>query len=165
MIFNHGIDIHAALSRNWNAAVPGANPAQSRSEKTAIAVVPASAHQRSKRSLRIRAATAATAPVPAVTGQVVPITLTARNSTFSATTLTAPAGATVVMTFVNDDTNMPHNFALYTNATALTTIFAGDLVTGPGTITYTFTAPPAPGTYFFRCDVHPELMTGTFVVT
>ncbi|MHB8052260.1 MAG: PQQ-dependent sugar dehydrogenase [Methanoregula sp.] len=116
-------------------------------------------------NLTVTAATAATAPVPAVTGQVVPVTLTARNSTFSATTLTAPAGATVVMTFVNDDTNMPHNFALYTNATALTTIFAGDLVTGPGTITYTFTAPPAPGTYFFRCDVHPELMTGTFVVT
>ena len=83
----------------------------------------------------------------------------------TASPLPAPAGATVVMTFVNDDTNMPHNFALYTNATALTTIFAGDLVTGPGTITYTFTAPPAPGTYFFRCDVHPELMTGTFVVT
>jgi len=33
------------------------------------------------------------------------------------------------------------------------------------TTTYTFTAPSTPGTYFFRCDVHPETMTGQFIVT
>jgi plastocyanin len=38
-------------------------------------------------------------------------------------------------------------------------------VTGPTTTTYTFTAPSTPGSYFFRCDVHPTQMTGTFVVT
>ena len=116
-------------------------------------------------NLTVTTSTATAAPSPAGTGQVVPITLTAQNLTFSATTLTAPAGRTVVMTFVNDDTNMPHNFALYTNATALTKIFAGELVTGPKTVTYTFTVPTEPGNYFFRCDIHPELMTGTFVVT
>jgi plastocyanin len=31
------------------------------------------------------------------------------------------------------------------------------------TTTYTFEAPD-PGEYFFRCDVHPVDMTGTFVV-
>jgi plastocyanin len=56
---------------------------------------------------------------------------------FDAKTLTAPAGSTVVMTFV----------------------------TGPKTITYTFTVPSQPGNYFFRCDIHPEVMTDTFVVT
>jgi plastocyanin len=107
-----------------------------------------------------------TLPPPAPgAGPAVPITLTAENLTFSASTLSAPAGATVTMTFINRDTNMPHNFALYTNASALTKIFAGDLVTGPKTVTYTFTVPSEPGSYFFRCDVHPELMTGTFVVT
>jgi glucose/arabinose dehydrogenase/plastocyanin len=116
-------------------------------------------------NLTVTAGTGTTAPVPAVTGQVVPITLTAQNTAFSSATPTAPAGATVVMTFVNRDTNMPHNFALYTDASAATKVFAGDLVNGPATVTYTFTAPSKPGNYFFRCDIHPELMTGTFVVT
>ena len=111
------------------------------------------------------AAVTAMPAAPATAGQVVPITLTAENLSFSAATLTAPAGATVVMTFVNKDAKMPHNFALYTDASAATKIFAGDLATGPVTVTYTFTAPLKPGSYFFRCDIHPELMTGTFVVT
>jgi plastocyanin len=107
----------------------------------------------------------ATAPPPAGTGPVVPITLTAENVSFDTTTLTAPAGSTVVLTFVNRDANMPHNFALYTDSSALTKVFIGDTIKGPKIITYTFTAPSKPGNYFFRCDIHPELMTGTFVVT
>jgi plastocyanin len=106
-----------------------------------------------------------TTPASTTTGPVVQITLTAQNMAFDAKTLTAPAGSTVVMTFANKDTNIPHNFALYTDTSATTKIFAGDLVTGPKTVTYTFTAPSKPGNYFFRCDTHPELMTGTFVVT
>ncbi len=31
------------------------------------------------------------------------------------------------MTFTNNDANVPHNFALYTDRTAATRIFAGDL--------------------------------------
>jgi len=69
------------------------------------------------------------------------------------------------MTFINNDANLPHNFALYTDSTAGTTIFKGELISGVNTVTYTFTAPSKPGNYFFRCDVHPEMMTGTFVVT
>jgi len=69
------------------------------------------------------------------------------------------------MTFQNMDPNIPHNFALYTDSHATTSIFVGDFVTGVKTVTYTFNAPSAPGSYFFRCDVHPEVMTGTFVVT
>ena len=117
-------------------------------------------------------ATATTAPpvtvptaTPPATGPAVPLTLTAENLSFDKATLTAPAGSTVAMTFVNRDTGMPHNFALYTDATAATKIFAGEVVTGPATVTYTFTVPSSPGKYFFRCDAHPALMTGTFVVT
>ena len=66
------------------------------------------------------------APVSTTAGQVVPITLTAQNMAFDAKTLTAPAGSTVVMTFVNNDNNMPHNFALYTDSSAMTKIFVGD---------------------------------------
>lgn len=50
------------------------------------------------------------------------------------------------------------------DASASTTIFKGAIMTGPATTTYTFTAPSTPGTYFFRCDVHPTVMTGQFIV-
>ena len=93
------------------------------------------------------------------------VTLTARNFTFDTDRIVVPAGSTVMMTFINNDAGIPHNFALYTDKTAATKIFAGDLVTGVKTVPYTFTVPSVPGNYFFRCDVHPELMTGTFVVT
>lgn len=108
-----------------------------------------------------------TTTAPAYPGvfETVPITLTAKNLAFDTKTITVPAGSTVMMTFINNDANTPHNFALYTGASATTPIFVGDLVTGVKTITYTFTAPSMPGSYFFRCDVHPEMMTGTFVVT
>lgn len=109
------------------------------------------------------ATTATTAP-PAG-GTTAPITLTAKNIAFDTNRITVPAGSTVVMTFINNDPGMPHNFALYTDATAASRIFAGNMVTGVNTVTYTFTAPSIPGSYFFRCDVHPEVMTGTFVVT
>ncbi|MEN6341362.1 MAG: cupredoxin domain-containing protein [Methanospirillum sp.] len=79
-------------------------------------------------------------------------------------TITAPAGAQVTVTFNNMDSGVPHNFAVYTDSSATTPIFKGPIVTGPTTTTYTFTAPSTPGTYFFRCDVHPTIMTGTFVV-
>jgi plastocyanin len=59
---------------------------------------------------------------------------------------------------------MPHNFAAYTDQTANNVIFQGQIVTGPATATYNFTAPSTPGTYFFRCDIHPTQMTGQFIV-
>jgi plastocyanin len=110
------------------------------------------------------ATTIAPTSTPTTASQTVPITLTAKNITFDTKTITVPAGSTVVMTFINDDAGIPHNFALYTDSSATTRIFAGDFVTGVKTVTYTFTAPATPGNYFFRCDVHPEAMTGTFVV-
>jgi glucose/arabinose dehydrogenase len=97
-------------------------------------------------------------------GKTVPITLMAKNIAFNTATITVPAGSTVLMTFINNDAGVPHNFALYTDRSAGTKIFVGDIITGVKTVTYTFTAPATPGNYFFRCDVHPEMMTGTFVV-
>ncbi len=96
--------------------------------------------------------------------RIVPVTLTAKNIVFDTKTITVPAVSRVVMTFVNEDPGIPHNFALYTDRSANSMIFTGDIVTGVNTVTYSFAAPPVPGNYFFRCDVHPETMTGTFVV-
>jgi plastocyanin len=61
------------------------------------------------------------------------------------------------------DPGVAHNISIYTDETAATSLFTGDLVTGPNTATYKVGALKA-GTYFFRCDVHPTTMTGTFVV-
>ena len=83
---------------------------------------------------------------------------------FDKNSITVVAGANVTITFNNKDT-IPHNFALYTNSSATPpAIFQGQTVTGPTTVTYTFTDPATPGTYFFRCDVHPTSMTGSFIV-
>ena len=93
------------------------------------------------------------------------ITLTAQNIAFDQSTITVPAGTHIVMTFNNKDSGVVHNFALYTDSSAKTRLFAGAFVTGPNTATYTFDAPSTPGTYFFRCDIHPTVMFGNFVVT
>jgi len=83
---------------------------------------------------------------------------------FDKTTLTVPAGSQININFDNKDEGIPHNFAVYTDSTATQSIFAGQIITGPATTTYTFTAPSQPGTYFFRCDVHPTTMIGDFIV-
>jgi plastocyanin len=94
----------------------------------------------------------------------VTIDLTAQNISFDTKRIQVPAGASVTIQFTNRDNGIPHNFAVYESSTAKKSIFKGKKITGPDTITYTFTAPVKPGNYFFRCDVHPSKMTGTFVV-
>src|SRR5512136_67218 len=58
----------------------------------------------------------ATTPIPTTTtsppgGQTVSVSLIARNIAFDKSTITVPAGATVVMTFDNQDSGTTHNFA------------------------------------------------------
>jgi plastocyanin len=89
--------------------------------------------------------------------------ITAANLTFSPRTLTAPANSPVTVRMNNQDAGVLHNFAVYTNSQATTKVFMGELNTGPDTKDYSFTTPAA-GAYFFRCDVHPDTMTGTFTV-
>ena len=91
------------------------------------------------------------------------IQLVAEGILFDQRALTAASGGTVTIEFDNRDASVLHNFALYTDNSVSQPIFVGDLVTGPAQVTYTFDA-PAPGTYFFRCDVHPDTMTGSFNV-
>ncbi len=98
------------------------------------------------------------------TGQQTVINLTAHHKQFNMKTMTVPAGAQVVINFHNMDFLTPHNFALYTDSTAKQTIFKGEVILVKKEIVYKFTAPSQPGTYFFRCDVHPTMMFGDFIV-
>ena len=97
-------------------------------------------------------------------GQATTVDISAQNLKFDKDTITVPAGAQVTVNFNNKDSGVPHNVAFYTDSSAATPIYKGQIVTGPTTTTYTFTAPSTPGTYFFRCDPHPTQMTGSFVV-
>ena len=101
-------------------------------------------------------------PSPSTGGNT--ITVTAAGMAFDTSTITVSAGAHVTITFINNDNGVPHNIAFYTSSAATTVIYKGARITGVSTVTYTFDAPTTPGTYFFRCDVHPSTMTGQFIV-
>ena len=92
------------------------------------------------------------------------INLVAKNMAFNTTTITVPAGAEITVNFDNQDNGIPHNFAVYQDKTAAKQIYKGDIIVGPRTTIYTFTAPAKSGSYFFRCDVHPSTMTGQLIV-
>jgi len=105
-------------------------------------------------------------PTPAPGGGApVTIDLIAKNMAFSMSTITVSAGASVTINFDNQDAGIPHNFSLFTDSSATPpALFQGQVVTGPAKVTYTFAAPAKAGTYFFRCDIHPTVMTGSFIV-
>ena len=105
-------------------------------------------------------ASSAAAPTPGAPGETV-IQLRALNLAFDKKALSATASAPVTVQLDNADAGVQHNFSLYNNASAGQKIFVGAFSTGPVVTNYQFTAPAA-GTYFFRCDVHPDTMTGSF---
>jgi glucose/arabinose dehydrogenase/plastocyanin len=107
---------------------------------------------------------------PAMTGNVTPaagaattVNIAADNLAFDTGTITVPAGAEVTMVFDNQDDGVPHNVAVYDSPLRSESIFVGEVIDGPAEITYTFTAPEEPGTYYFQCDIHPD-MNGEFIV-
>ncbi len=102
--------------------------------------------------------------VSSATGPSIIINLSAQNVAFDKSQITVSPGALVTIVFTNNDSGIPHNFALYETQAASKSIYVGEIITGVRTIEYTFMAPTDPGTYFFRCDVHPTIMKGDFIV-
>lgn len=91
-----------------------------------------------------------------------PVDMVAKNIQFEEKEITLQAGGPAEIRFVNDDA-APHNVAIYTAPDANEDIFVGGVILGPNkSINYEFTAPPA-GSYYFRCDIHPN-MQGTVSV-
>lgn len=86
----------------------------------------------------------------------------AQNVSFDSACMAAPAGKPFTITFDNQDPGVLHNVSIYADSSVATALFMGELISGPDTITYKVPGLKA-GTYFFRCDVHPQ-MNGTFVV-
>ena len=88
--------------------------------------------------------------------------IVAENLAFDLAELEIPADAAVSLQFDNHD-SAPHNVDIYRDASASDAIFVGDIFSGPGSRTYQLPAVSA-GTYFFRCDVHPD-MEGRLLAT
>ena len=88
----------------------------------------------------------------------------AKDLKFDRRSITASTGVSVTVTLDNQDAGVLHNIAFYTNNQATSAIAVGELFPGIATRDLQFTAPGAPGNYFYRCDVHPDTMTGTFAV-
>ncbi len=97
-------------------------------------------------------------------GQTVEIS--AFGIAFDTDTITIDADGEVRIRFDNRDEGVDHNIAVYGSSADLTEV-------SPGSVGLIFQGPevddtvfdiPAAGEYFFRCDVHPTLMTGTFTV-
>lgn len=85
------------------------------------------------------------------------------ETAFVPTDLAAPAGEPFTIEFDNQDEGVPHNVAIYRDESAAESLFVGDLVDGPTTVTYDVPALDS-GEYYFRCDVHP-VMSGTVEVS
>ena len=81
---------------------------------------------------------------------------------FDVDEITVPAGQPVTLTADNIDAGILHNWAVYTDDSA-SELIAGTPICTDCTETITFD-PPEPGDYFFKCDVHPVQMIGTFTV-
>ncbi len=88
------------------------------------------------------------------------VTVTAKDLKFGQSEITVPADEAFDLVFDNQE-GAPHNVAIYTDSSASTKISVGEIFSGPAQKTQTVPALAA-GTYFFRCDVHPD-MTGSVV--
>jgi plastocyanin len=99
-----------------------------------------------------------------VAGQPVAVTVVAKDIQFQPRAIKAGVGVEVTVTLDNQDAGVLHNISFYTTPQASEVIFEGELFPGVATKEEVFTAPASAGNYFFRCDVHPDQMTGTFIV-
>jgi plastocyanin len=88
--------------------------------------------------------------------------ITADDLAFSTRTLSAPADEPFQIAFDNQE-SAPHNVAIYGDDSATEKVFGSDPFSGPAVVTYDVPA-LAPGSYFFRCDVHPD-MAGELTVS
>jgi len=92
------------------------------------------------------------------------VTVTAANLAYDPTSISLPANQASTITFDNQDGGVPHNISIWTDDSySGDPLFTGPLVTGVATQDYAIPALP-PGTYAFRCDVHPTTMSGTVTV-
>jgi plastocyanin len=90
------------------------------------------------------------------------VALCADNLEFDAIAIQATAGEQFTINFTNAE-SQPHNVAVYIQEGS-DSIIIGEIITGPDATNQVVVPALEPGTYYFRCDVHPE-MEGEIVVS
>jgi plastocyanin len=113
-------------------------------------------------ALAAAACSSADAGGPTVPASAAPVdtnapTITAKDLKFGQSEVPVPAGKAFTLTFTNQE-GAPHNVAIYSDSSAAQNLFRGEVFSN-GSKAYSVPALAA-GTYFFRCDVHPD-MQGT----
>jgi hypothetical protein len=86
---------------------------------------------------------------------------------FDTDEITIESDGEVRIRFTNNDPATPHNIAFYTTDAATEPVSEGSVgitFDGPDVTDDMVFAIPEAGDYFFRCDVHPTIMTGAFIV-
>lgn len=94
-----------------------------------------------------------------VDGQVA---ISADDLIFDVGTIRAPAGEAFTITFTQNETE-PHNVAIYVSDGG-DEIVVGEILTTVGATDEIEVPALEPSTYFFKCDVHPE-MNGELIVS
>jgi plastocyanin len=112
-------------------------------------------------AIALAACSSGASPAPSVSADPNAIQLSANNLKFSTDTLTAPADKSFQIAFNNQEA-APHNVAIYKDQSLSQKLFGQDPFGGPKSVIYVV-GPLAAGSYFFRCDVHPD-MKGTLTV-
>jgi plastocyanin len=91
------------------------------------------------------------------------VKLIAHNVQFDLKDIQLPGNKPAQIDFKNDD-SVPHNVAIYSNQDySGPPVFQGSVVLGGASSAYQVNA-MTPGTYYFRCDIHPTVMKGTLTV-
>lgn len=88
------------------------------------------------------------------------VTVAAKDLKFTATQISVPADKAFDLVFDNQE-SAPHNVAIYGESSMSSKISVGEIFSGPAQKTQAVPALAA-GSYFFRCDVHPD-MQGSIV--
>jgi plastocyanin len=95
------------------------------------------------------------------------VTVVAKDLKFDKGQIAVATGAQVTLTLDNEDPGVSHNISFFPSnrATSATDRIAGlDPFAGVARQDLKFTAPSKAGKYFFRCDVHPDTMSGQLVI-
>lgn len=103
-------------------------------------------------------------PTPTAVAASADLKITASNILFDKSTLVAPAGQALTLTFDNQDNGTPHNIHFFKGSDSSgDSVAQTDPTAGPHTDTLQF-GPLEAGTYYYQCDIHPAQMTGTLTV-